>query len=98
MIVNKMIEVLEAVRDKKQIQFREIGTTQWKDALVEPRWDFSKLEFRVKPESIKCWANIFHGERMYFDSRDEAVNHAARCIDDGYKVIRVAVPMVEVEE
>ena len=96
MTIEEMIKVMEAFKDGKQIQSRCDDTEEWLN-VIPSAWNFDKFEFRVKPEPLKCWANIFCDGGIYYDIRDKAVNHAARCVDKGYKVIRVAVPMVEEE-
>lgn len=46
----KKIAVMQAYVDGKQIQYKAVDATIWHD-VVEPLWDWSYLDYRVKPES-----------------------------------------------
>jgi hypothetical protein len=49
MTSDKMIEVIRAAQDGKQIQRRVQGTTFW--STCDPtHWNFGALDYRVKPE------------------------------------------------
>lgn len=47
MTVDEMIEVLEAFKEGKKIQYFMGGL--WRDC-TEPRWAFDSVKYRVKPE------------------------------------------------
>ena len=58
----KAIEVMQAYVDGKEIQDKSIGDYAYADWLTlqtEPTWDFSSVEYRVKPEPLECWVTVF---------------------------------------
>ena len=50
--IKSMIEVLQAYKDGKKIEYRIVGNTQW-SATDDPQWQFSNCEYRIAPEPKK---------------------------------------------
>ena len=50
--IESMIEVLQAYKDGKKIEYRIIGSTQW-SAIGDPQWHFRGCEYRIAPEPKK---------------------------------------------
>ncbi len=50
-----MIEVIQAHKDGKQIQFTETGDERWTDYALgcDPTWNFGAYDYRIKPEKKK---------------------------------------------
>lgn len=48
----KMIAVITARKEGKQIQYRRIGNTEWSDT-SKPVWNFALYEYQIKPEPPK---------------------------------------------
>lgn len=53
---DEIIAVVQAFKDGKQIQAR-YRNEEWVD-LCAPTWEFSRLEYRVKPESKRRWYTV----------------------------------------
>ncbi len=53
-----MIAVLQAAKEGKQIQVRNLGEIRWSWASC-PAFDFQSNEYRVKPEPRKFWLVAF---------------------------------------
>ena len=50
------IKVMQAFEDGKKIQSSYGG--KWEDN-CDPRWDWPKVEYRIKPEPLELWVNFF---------------------------------------
>lgn len=50
--IESMIEVLQAYKDGKKIEYRVVGTTHW-SATDAPEWQFRGCEYRIAPEPRK---------------------------------------------
>ena len=90
MDTKQKIEVLQAYLDGKPIQ---IGTgSQWVDYTEgsEPLWKWSSFNYRVKPEPMVLYANIYKNGVLTFNSEEMARSRATDA------VIRTAVKFVEV--
>jgi hypothetical protein len=89
---DEMIAVIAAHRDGKTIQFRTVETEcDWRD-IESPVWDFQSSDYRIKPEPLECWVNVYeHGTNTVFESKVMAEAAA-----QSY-ALRVAVHMKEVE-
>jgi hypothetical protein len=75
MTTQEKIDVLTAYRDGKQIQTRERGIhdSEWSET-ASPTWDFSRAEYRVKPEPRRIWVNSYAKQytSFYFNSKMKA--------------------------
>ncbi len=69
--VDEMIEVLQAFKAGKVIQFKNGGT--WDD-LLEPGWNFHDTKYRVKPkEPREIWVNEYRdGSVVAYASKSQA--------------------------
>jgi hypothetical protein len=66
MTIDEMAAVLEAAKDRKQIQYRCFGTSEWVDT-VEPVWNFADYEYRAKPEPVgrrEWWLHLYKDGRI----------------------------------
>ena len=78
--IDEAIEVLQAMRDGKTIQVESDNGPQpcWEDRDEECEDelpDFYNLEYRVKPEPIEFWVNIYpppHGSACLHETEEEA--------------------------
>lgn len=52
MTIEKMIEVMTAYKEGKQIQRRECGFNAWYD-ISEPLWNWDDFDYRIKAEEEK---------------------------------------------
>lgn len=52
MTTEEMIIVMQEWLDGKEIEVRLIGTKKWLEC-QDPEWDWSKMDYRVKPEPPK---------------------------------------------
>lgn len=93
MTVDQMIEVLNAYKAGKKIQFRQYGLLLWEDCINnEPRWNWTYYDYRVKHEPKVLWVNEY--ESSYAAHGSEQM--ARDCL--GARALRVAVRYVESPE
>lgn len=87
----KIIEVVQAFADGKEIESRELGCCEW-SACYSPIWNWAKYDYRVKHEPMERWLNIY-------DDCDGGIAHTTRKDADRDKAPgRVAVVrLVEAE-
>jgi hypothetical protein len=64
------IEVLKAYLDGKTIQFQTAD--KW-FTTKSPDWDFTKTEYRIKPEPKEIW--MIKGGQHIFNSKKEIIDH-----------------------
>ena len=50
--IESMIEVLQAYKDGKKIEYRIVGSTKW-SAIDDPQWHFVGCEYRIAQEPKK---------------------------------------------
>jgi len=95
MDTKEKIKVMQAYLEGKTIQFRlwkEDDFTDW-GSDAEPQWNWGAVEYRVKPEPLELWVNIYdNGAVLTYKSEEEARGNV------GTKIDRVAVHMREVIE
>jgi hypothetical protein len=91
-----MIAVIQAHKERKQIQFRDKyrfgaqwGNLPGHDSMA---FNFVSCEYRIKPEPAVCWMNDYGDSTTYYARKDLAMQTA------GPDAIRIAVKMVEAEE
>ena len=72
MTIDEMIAVLQAFKAGKAIQFKAKDFKPWYDE-TDPDWDFSNIEYRVKPEPRVLWI-----------LRNSLVNHSANTLLDAW--------------
>lgn len=62
----EMIDVIQAHKDGKQIQFQAGGCLLWIDVQDnDPSWDFNSCNYRIKPEPRRFWLNVYPDTRIY---------------------------------
>lgn len=66
------IDILKAFLNKKTIEYREKGTKEW---YIKPiyYWNFSKYEYRIKPEPKEIW--MIKGGQHIFNSEKDIIDH-----------------------
>jgi hypothetical protein len=74
----EIIEVVSAHKEGKTIQYRERRDRAWityshNDVLY---WNFVCYEYRVKPEPITYYANVYPGETTFYSTLESANEHA----------------------
>ena len=52
------IQIMQAWLDGKKIQYR-FCTADWKDEFGEPEWDWTRFEWRIKPEPREWNVTVF---------------------------------------
>ena len=70
--IKSMIEVLQAYKDGKKIEYRIVGSTKW-SAIDDPQWNFVGCEYRIAPDQKKkvklgAWLSPT-GQLMWYDMR-----------------------------
>jgi hypothetical protein len=70
---DEMIAVIQAHKDGKMIQFKQKDVDGWVWA-PRPCWNFSSHEYRIKPEPMEIWVNVYDdGETSCpYKSKDDA--------------------------
>ncbi len=95
----EMIEVLKAAAEGKTIQARYDGNATWGDIEGhEPVWDFSFYEYRVKPEQVTVYVNVYETDYGSHWSYCYPTGEAARFAANDPKVVAIAVPIIVPEE
>ena len=98
--IDEMIEVLQAVRDGKEIEYlyepsiESCGT--WKPSGADHYYlpDFREIKYRVKPQKKELWCIYVDDNRFCtFDTKEHADGFFARNKDTGVK--QTIVHMVE---
>ena len=94
MNTNQQIKHLRSIADElengKTLQAKHRGT--WKDRCEASDLFYRLNEYRVKPEPIESWANVYETETKYYYHEGRARNEA------GDNAISIAVHMREVPE
>ena len=55
---DEMIAVITAHKEGKTIQFRWRSEIKWQDTAC-PAWNFGDHDYRVKPEPLEIWVNVY---------------------------------------
>ena len=84
----ELLPVIQAFAEGKTVQIKY--GDGWED-LGEPVFDFSG-EYRIKPEPLECWVNVYPTAIDSFQSKKSAENNS------GTRAIRIAVHMREVAD
>ena len=87
---DEMIAVIQADKDGKVIQYFCDASGRW-IAAKTPQWDFQNTQYRIKPEPLECWVNVYEGV-MRVHTSEAGAKEAAQSY-----ALRVAVHMKEVE-
>lgn len=58
MTVDQMIEVLQAHKNGKQIEYQNKNSNSWIEC-TNPIWSFSQCNYRIKQEPRHFWVNIY---------------------------------------
>jgi len=70
---DEMIAVIAAHRDGKAVEARCRPTGGWISASV-PCWDFYRSDYRIKPEPMVIWANVYpHGLGHAYETEIDAL-------------------------
>jgi hypothetical protein len=86
-----MIAVIAAHRDGKAVQCKyHSARAQWNDT-ENPVWSFELFDYRIKPEPLECWVNVYNTCLNSHWTEADAKAHA------GETALRIAVHMKEVE-
>ena len=93
---DEMIAVIAAHRDGEAIQIRGHGDSPWTEVQDgdSPRWLFALCDYRIKPEPLECWVNVY-GDGSSTSYRTEERARQQNSIH--FKPVRIAVHMKEVE-
>jgi len=92
MNTKEMISVIQAFEDGKVIQAKvkiNGDLNQW-HTVSKPYWDFIRQDYRIKPEPLRCWANVYENGNFYlYRSAKDAMNAS----NSG--ALRRGIPMIE---
>jgi hypothetical protein len=79
----EIIDVVSAHKEGKIIQYRGRGAITWITTHV-CQWYFADYEYRVKPEPITCYANVYPHETTFYSTLKGANEFAGdgriRCV------------------
>ena len=87
----EIIAVVQAAEAGKRIQWKQQLGSKWFDT-DEPTWDFSERDYRVAPEPLECWVNVYPDDISAHKTEQRARKYA------NSTAVRVAVRMREVVE
>lgn len=90
-------DVLIAIAEGREVQFRRYSTSDWEDATEEhlfPLDPRNTLQWRVKPQKLKRWMNVYEHGLSCFHTRAEADFHAKH----GSALTRIACIEIEFED
>lgn len=74
--IESMIEVLQAYKDGKKIEFRTAMRPEWRECKDTPVFNFESVEYRIAPEpkkKVKLEAWLLRGELRWFDDTSPVV-------------------------
>lgn len=69
------IAVMQAFEDGKEIEHSANGVF-WGQSQT-PTWNWEALHYRIKPEPLAAWANLYPSGRMYTYSTKEGAERGA---------------------
>ncbi len=78
MTPDQIIEVVTAFKNGKTLQCKDKNFNgEWID-VPHPIWNFALVDYRVKPEPIELWVNVYNGieETYVYETKAEALNCA----------------------
>ena len=72
--VKEKIEVMQAFEDGKQVEVTISGKSKWFNC-GEPTWNWVASDYRVKPEPVEFWMNLYpDGDwGRHYESKNEAI-------------------------
>ena len=89
----EIIAVVQAHFDGEQIQARQIGGVHgWSSCVPLVKWNFAHYDYRVKPEPLELWVNIWRDERM------STYTNATAALNASGANVRKTVHMVAVDD
>jgi len=56
--LDEIIEIVQACKDGRKIQFLSADKLHWHDVAGEPSFCFDRNTYRIKPELVECWVNV----------------------------------------
>lgn len=75
MTPDQIIEVVTAFKNGKKIEARHKIMGDWHVAI--PAWDFHQFDYRVKPEPMELWVNVYEsGDHYVYTAKEKALLHA----------------------
>ena len=90
--IDEAIEVLQGIKDGKAIQSALEGY-KWEDrddTYNNDLPDFHNLNYRVKPEPLEFWVNVYpHGSACLHETEKLAIQHRSDGVSRTIKVIEV---------
>lgn len=73
MTPDQIIEVVTAFKNGKTIEARHKAMGDWHVAV--PAWDFHQFDYRIKPEPLELWVNVFEdGSGFGYTNEASALN------------------------
>lgn len=80
MTPDQIIEVVTAFKNGKKIECRNKVCGTWVDAT--PDWNFYHYDYRVKPEPMELWVNVYEdGSIGTFSDVRDAIRIGNKCKD-----------------
>ncbi len=79
--LKEKIEVMQAALDGEEIEYMLGENDGWRSYdSGEPSWDWSCVDFRIKPKPLEFWVNVYDdgtGEHVVFDNKKAADDNEA---------------------
>ena len=89
------IAIMQACLDGKVIEVENIATTEgWNVSDIEPVFNWTHCDYRIKPEPLVIWVNFYDGCRDFIHLNEQAATEAGI----SNKATRTAVKFIEVIE
>ena len=79
MTTDQIIEVVTAFKNGKKIQYRHKHDKHaiWRDCGSNIAWQFWDVDYRVKPEPMELWVNVYDdGSGIGYTNEASALNRA----------------------
>jgi len=97
---DEMIAIIQAHKDGKEIQIKRLSEGGWYGRLspaYTTRLDFTRYEYRIKPEPKVIWVNEYDDLMTGHNSESSAVD-GVKCADgsNALDAVRIAVKYIEV--
>ena len=78
--LKEKIEVMQAALDGKEIEFRLNEGDRWMtcNKPSAPSWDWPYVDYRIKPEPLEGWCNIYGSHAFgFYETKEEAEEAAS---------------------
>jgi hypothetical protein len=87
MTLDKMIEVLQAAKDGKEIEFKEKNKSYWQRLYYKEEegglaaWNFWEYDYRIKPKPREIWVNKYSSHWLAHPTKESAILHSGGTLE-----------------